>query len=211
MPDCGIGEALVGTAAAAATASTAATAATAGLIGSAGLVGGLVSFGTIAQLALGGLSIAGTLKSSAAASAEGEAQQQEANYVAAQQRQEANDAAASGERAMISQEKQTAVNESNAIAASGASGTSGSVNDNTNLDLIADEGKYRALTAMYQGEAKSQGLNSQAAASDYQGNIARNAGDTKSITSLISGTTSLFSKYGSFSTDPLKATVATPN
>lgn len=146
-----------------------------------------------------GLSVASTIASSNAARAQGKAQQNEADYVAAQDVVAGNNAAGAGQRAAISQEKQTQVAESNAAGASAMSGTSGSASDSNNLAIIGGEGNYRSMTALYGGASKQQSYENQAQGSTYQGQLDKNAANTRANTILINGASSLFSKYGSTS------------
>jgi hypothetical protein len=168
--------------------------------------------GTAASIGMAGLSVAGALASANAASAAGKAQQAQDTYVSQQQAvnateatQNANNAAGSGQRAAASQLQQTAIDESNAAGEMAASGSSGSVDENTNLAIIGAEGNYRTQTAMYDGASKAQafqnqaaGLSAQSAASLAEGQYAASAANTKADTTLLNGASSLFNKYGSF-------------
>ena len=155
-------------------------------------------FGTIASVATPLLSIAGTISASNAQAAQGRAAQQQANYEATQENQNANNAAGSAERAVIAQNKNTALVESNAVgAAAGQGGTSTDPTVETNSAIIATEGNYRAANAMYEGNAKAQAFRNQAAGDIYQGNLTNQAAQTRSQTTLINGASSLFQKYGS--------------
>src|SRR6185369_6194236 len=147
------------------------------------------------------MQITGTMRAANAAKAAGIAQQNEANYEAAQLRQNADQQQAAAEQKMIADNKKTDLVLSNArveAAAGGGSATDPTVV--TNMQTIAGEGKYRALTDMYQGNAAAQSLNNQATAKEYSGNIAADAGRTKATSTILSGASSLFNKYANIST-----------
>jgi adhesin HecA-like repeat protein len=150
-----------------------------------------------------GMTIASTAVTALASAQQGRAQQVAMNYQAAQEDQNANNATASGQRAMIEANKKTALVESNAVAAgAGSGGTSTDPTVSADLDLIGAEGNYRAQTALYDGNAKAQALRNQASADVFQGNIDNQAGQIKAGTSMLAGATSLFNKYGtSFNSD----------
>lgn len=144
--------------------------------------------------------IGGTIIQANAARSAGQAQQNEANYEAAQLRENADEQQAAAEQKVVQQNKQTAYVLSNARAAAAAGG--GSATDptvETNLQTIAGEGRYRALTDMYQGDAAARQLNMEATAKQYGGNIAAQAGNTRAFSTILSGASSLFQKYGNIS------------
>lgn len=204
-----IGSALVGTAATTAgiAGATATAAATAGFIGAAGAV----TFGGVVQAGIAGLSVASSIMAATSASNEGDAAEQEAAYKATLANQDANNAAATGERNMIAQDKQNALNESNAVGAAAGSGTAGSESEFTNLGIINDQGQYKAMTAMYDGASRAQAFGNSAAADIFQGQVTNAADQSKATTDLINGGVSLFSRYGSApSTVANTATVNSP-
>lgn len=170
----------------------------------AGTTGGLAAMtalqigGLAASTIAGTVGALGSISSANAQAAQGKAAQQEANYEAEQNQQNANNAAGSGQRAEIAQNKNTALVESNLNA--GAAGAGGTTTDPSTLNdaaVIGAEGNYRAANALYEGNAKAQEYRNQAAGDIYQGNLTNQAAQTKSQTTLINGASSLFQKYGS--------------
>lgn len=148
---------------------------------------------------------------------QGQAQKSEADYVAAQDTQAASNAAASGQRALIEQNKETARVESNyAAGAAGSGGTTTDPTANANLAMIGAEGNYRAATAMYEGQSKAQALTNEANTAQLSGTIAQTAANNKAYGTAISSASSLFEKYGSFGnsgntpTTPFQGPTPTP-
>jgi len=159
---------------------------------------GGMSSGSMAMLAASmATTLATTIASSNAQAAQGKAAEQEAQYESTQNLQNANNAAASGERAMISQNKNTALVQSNLVAgAAGSGGTSTDVSTLNDESVIKSEGDFRAANALYEGNAKAQAFRNQAAGDIYQGNLTNQAQQIKSQTTLMNGASSLFTKYG---------------
>lgn len=140
--------------------------------------------------------LASTIASSNAQRAQGAAQEQEQNYESAINNQNAGQAEASSQRAMIEQNRETARTESNAVAA--AAGSGGSASDPTAMTDIAkikNEGDLRAATALYQGSSKAQALRNNAALNIYQGSIDQKSANINANTTLMNGASSLFTKY----------------
>jgi hypothetical protein len=151
---------------------------------------------------MAGVQVAGTAMQMIAAHNAGEQQKAQANFEANQMEQNANNAQASAEQKMIEQDKQTAYVESNLQAA--AAGGGGSATDPTvvtNLKTIAGEGRFRAMTDMYEGNAQAQSLRTQAAATRAGGAMAADAGNINAFAKGVSGASSLFDKYGSVNPD----------
>lgn len=160
------------------------------------------TMGPILSTAAVGAQVAGTIMSASSARQAGEAQQEEANYQATQMRQNANNAEATAEEKMVQQNKETEYALSNAKAAAAAGG--GSATDptvTTNMMTIAGQGRFRALTDMYEGDAAAQADKNQAAATQYGGVLAADAGNTKMYTNILSGASSLYNKYGNPKSD----------
>lgn len=141
--------------------------------------------------------VGGTALQAYGADEAGKAQQQEANSEALQLNNNANNQEASAESKMVEQNRETAYVISNAQAAAAAGG--GSATDptvTTDLKTIAGEGRYRALTDLYQGQSNAQAMRNQANADIYGGEIAANAGTTKMYSTILGGASSLYDKYG---------------
>lgn len=171
--------------------------ATAAASGISALAAGTVSLGTIMSVVAPLATGIGTAISAEGADQAGKAAQSEANYQAAQMTANADEQQAAAEQKMVQQNKQTAYAISNAQAAAAAGG--GSATDPTvvtNLKTIAGQGEYRSLTDMYEGNAKAQAMTNQADATSYGGAISAEAGQTKMYSTILSGTSSLYDKYG---------------
>jgi len=145
-------------------------------------------------------------KSDAGSNAEQVGLQQQAarQYEAAQLRVNAGQSIAASQRAAEEQRRQGMLVQSRAIALAAAGG--GGVTDPgiiTVLSRNAGEIAYRSAVALYEGEDKARSLNAEAAAREYSGEMAAEAGrDRKkaSMTSafgdLIKGGSSLFQSFG---------------
>jgi hypothetical protein len=179
----------------AAGASTAAEAAAADATASFGS-GTLASLTPSLSTAAMGLQAGGTIVSALGNRNAGIASQNEADYEAAQLRQNAGQEQASAEQKMQQQNRQTDYVLSNAQAAAAAGG--GSATDPTvvnNLSTIAGEGRYRALTDMYQGNAAAQALENKATATQYGGQLTKQADTTKMYSTILGGASSMFNRY----------------
>lgn len=111
--------------------------------------------------------------------------------------QSAGQERAKAQRASQEQRRQAALVSSRARAVAGASG--GGVTDPTVVDItseLAGEGERRALTAMYEGEDRARGVISQGASDAYSAREQGRQGFMSGMTSVLSGATSLFGKYG---------------
>lgn len=147
-----------------------------------------------------GAQAGGTIIQAQAARAAGEAQQNEANYEAAQLRNNADEQQAAAEQKMQQDNLRTQYVLSNArAAAAGSGGTATDPTVETDLKMIAGEGRYRALTDMYQGNSAANQLNAEATAKEYGGNLAAQAGKTNMFSTILSGASSLYQKYGTVS------------
>lgn len=104
---------------------------------------------------------------------------------------------ASGQRAYLDQQRQTRFVSSRAQALAAASGAG--VSDPTISNLISNisgEGEYRALSSLYQGNVTAQGLQYGADATRREGSAAQTAGYLKGASTILSGATSMYEKYG---------------
>ena len=144
-----------------------------------------------------GLNAGGTLASANAQMRAGQAQQQAANYKAAQEDQQATQAIAAGQQNMLQAQKKTALAQSSLVARSAADG--GTATDPTVLTLsegIAGQGKLQALDDLWQGQDRATGLQAQAAADRYSGIIAKQGADSAATGTILSGAGSMFSSFG---------------
>jgi hypothetical protein len=161
----------------------------------AGLAGGTV------------LSAGAQMQSASAAKAQGKANQTAAYYEAQQLDAKAGQERATSQRNAMESRRQERIVQSNLQAAAAASG--GGAVDPTIGRLasgIAIEGQYRALSDLYSGEDRARGLEDQASARRYEGDVGYMAGKaraaserTAAIGTIFSGVgtgATLYSKYG---------------
>lgn len=121
---------------------------------------------------------------------------QEANYRAKQATIQAGQERASSQRARIEQIRQLRLVQSRGQAIAAASGA-GAL-DPSVMDIMGDletEGQYKAAVAGFQGEDSARNLESQAMLDRFSGREAKSAGNIKSISTLMSGASDLFTKY----------------
>lgn len=192
-----------------ASAGGAAAAGTAVAAGAAGAAGAS-TIGTIANIAM----VAGTLAGAAGAVQQGKAAQANAEYTAGQLEASGKAERAKAQREAINERRKKDHVMSRARAVSAASG------GGLDLELLGDleeEGTYRSLVALWDGEERAKGRAGQAAAARASGNSARKAGylnaggialsgasrflDTlptkkKKATTILSEGSSLYEKYG---------------
>lgn len=138
---------------------------------------------------LGAVSAGGTVISAVSAKRQGD-------NVAAQELAQGNAAKASAQRAAYNEGRQTALVQSRAKAyAAAAGGSSDDPSVVTNLAQIGSEGEYRRLTALYGGDTAAEGA-------DMEADASRNKGRARAISTVLTGATSLASKYWGGSAPP---------
>lgn len=167
------------------------------------------------------LSIAGTVMQASAQSqaadaarAQGQANQQAANFQAQSMEIKAGQERAAAQRQAINQRRQESLVLSRSQAMAAASG--GGASDPsiiTNDSNITREGELGALTSLYQGEQSGQNFEENAKLTRYQGaagaagaNAQASAMDTAAMGTVFSGigrTASLYEKYGNGDTSSL--------
>jgi len=118
-----------------------------------------------------GINFIGSMQQVAAVKAAGQAQQQNAYYQAKQMEVNAGQERASAQRGMIEANRKRDLALSRATAINAAGGGSGFDILNI-LTGLKSEGDYEASAQMYQGEDAARGLESQAAATRYEGDVA---------------------------------------
>ena len=153
----------------------------------------------MAALALiGGLvSAVGTVAQASAMSQQAKAEQQAANYKATIERQQAQEERASAQRKAFDKQRQTGLVQSQLQARAAASG--GGAADPTVVNLsedIAGQGAYQSLIDMWKGESRARGLENQADADIYSGNMRASALRSSATGTLLGGFSSLFSTFG---------------
>lgn len=154
-----------------------------------------------------GLDVFGRLFSAFGSLQSGSDEKAAADFQAAQLRQNAGQALASSQREAITVQQQADLVASRALAVAAASG--GGASDPTVVKImagIAGEGAYRTAVSLYQGEEKARSLLNQAAAVQYNGELAK-AAETKNAIGKFVGAggaairgvargQSLYEKYG---------------
>lgn len=177
----------------------------AGAAGTAAAAGS--SFATLATIA----QIGGTILSGIGALQSLSGGNQQAKGIQAAAVQAAGQERAKSQYAAQEQRRQAALVSSRARAVAGASG--GGATDPTIVDItseLAGEGEYRALTAMYEGEDRARGIVSQGNADAYSAKASGHTGFMSGMSNVLSGATSLFSKYSAPSNSASYPTIQDP-
>lgn len=153
---------------------------------------------TIATVAGGALSAAGTLMGGNAAAAAGKSQQQAGYFKAAQEEQAAQESRAAAQRVALDKGRQSRLLQSTLQARAAASG--GGADDPGIINLaegIAGRGEYESLLEMYKGENRGRGLEDQAIGSRLTADAAKAEGDAKKSASFLSAAGTIIGSGGS--------------
>jgi hypothetical protein len=153
---------------------------------------------TVATLAGGALSAAGTIMGGNAAADAGRRSQEAANFRATQEDMAAQESRASAQRVALDKGRETTLLESKLQARAAAGG--GSASDPGVLDLtgdIAGRGEYESLMAMFTGENKARGLTDEATGSRLTGEAAAAEGAAKQSASYLSAAGTIVGSAGS--------------
>lgn len=166
------------------------------------------------------LTIGSTLFSAAGTIASGNAARGAANYQARQMEQQAGQERASSQRVAIEQRHKATIANSRVQALSAASGAGALDPTVVNIQSdIAGQGEYNALSALFNGEERARGMETQASAKRFEGQQAKTASVMGAGTALMSGAStimgggsSLLDKYGDggFTADGRKVGIAYP-
>jgi hypothetical protein len=141
--------------------------------------------------------LAGTALSVGGKVAGGYAQKGALDSAAAQLEQEAGQSVASGIQGAIQDRRRATYVASNARARTAAGGlTTTGTSAIANVGQIRGQGEYNALTALYQGEDRAQELDYRATGMRRSGSNAVTSGWLSGISSVLSGGTSFYDKYG---------------
>lgn len=127
----------------------------------------------------------------------GKATQANAESAAIQSERNATAAQAEAQRSAIDERKKAKLLQSRARAVAAASG--GSVNDptiQTILTGIEDEGEYRAVSALYQGDTDAAAARYAAGTYRRQGRAAKRASYLNAASTILGSASSFYSKYG---------------
>lgn len=153
---------------------------------------------TLATVAGGALSAAGTLMGGQAAASAGKSNRDAMYFRAAQEEQAAAEARAVGQRSSFEKERESRLLQSKLQANSAASG--GGASDSGVLNLagdIAGRGEYETLMELYKGENRGRGLEDQAMGSRLSGDAALAEGEAKRKASYFSAAGTLIGTGGS--------------
>lgn len=148
-----------------------------------------------------GTQFIGGMQQAAGIKAAGRAQLEQAKYQAASAKVAAGQQRASAQRSAIEDRRKGQLAQSRAAAVAAASG--GSVSDISSIiGDLGTEGRYAALTSLYEGEDRARDLETRGALALYEGQSAYRAAKTdagsakmKAFSSLVQGGSSLYSKY----------------
>lgn len=155
----------------------------------------------MAQMALmpilmAGLSLAGTAMSTVGSIRQGQAQQQAAEFEARQMDVSAKGVEAAGQHAAIERRRQSELLQSRAQAAAGASGF-GAVDPDVLRIIggITEEGERGFQAELFNAQQQATGMRSQAIATRFEGREAVKAGQTRAISTALSGAADAASIY----------------
>lgn len=141
--------------------------------------------------------LAGTALSAGGKIAGGYAQKGALDASASQLEQEAGQSVASGIQGAIQDRRRATYVASNARASTAAGGlTTTGTSAIANVGQIRGQGEYNALTALYQGEDRAQELDYRATGERRAGSNAVTSGWISGASSVLSGGTSFYDKYG---------------
>lgn len=141
--------------------------------------------------------LAGTAISAYSKAYGGARQKEAADYSASLLSQEAGQSVASGIQGAIMERRKASYVASSArakIAGSGLATTGTSAI--ATVGQIKGQGEYNALTQLYQGEDRSLELTSRAQTLRNEGSAEQKAGWLSGISTVLSGGTSFYDKYG---------------
>lgn len=162
-----------------------------------------------AQSASTAMMAIGTLFSASSQLQGGDAARKMAGYEAGQLRSNANNAIAASQRTALEERRKTNLLNSRVQAVAASSG--GGATDPTVLNIMGDiagQGEYNALTELYNGQSQADYLRSEANARIREGKIAQSAAKTNAFSTVLSGASSLYDKYGN--SGPNKPTTKPP-
>jgi hypothetical protein len=153
---------------------------------------------TVATVASGALSAAGTIMGGNAAAAAGQSQRDASYFKAAQEEQAAQESRAAAQRTALDKDRQSRLLQSTLQANAAASG--GGAADPTIIGLgedIAGRGEYQSLMDLYTGENRGRGLEDQAVGSRMTGDAQLAEGSAKQDASYLSAAGTLIGSAGS--------------
>jgi hypothetical protein len=153
---------------------------------------------TVATVAAGAMSAAGTIMGGNASAAAGQSQRSAQYFKAAQEDQAAQESRAASQRTGLEKNRQATLLQSTLQANAAASG--GGAADPTVIGLgqdIAGRGEYQSLMDMYTGENRARGIEDQAIGSRLTGDAQQAEGEAKRTASYLSAAGTLVGSAGS--------------
>jgi hypothetical protein len=153
---------------------------------------------TVATVASGALTAAGTLMGGSAAASAGQSQKDASYFKAAEEDQAAQESRAAAQRSALDKDRQATLLQSTLQARAAASG--GGATDPTVVGLgqdIAGRGEYQSLMDMYTGENRARGIEDQATGSRMTGDAQLAEGKAKQNASYLSAAGTLIGSAGS--------------
>lgn len=126
----------------------------------------------------------------------GDSAKKAAKFEAAQLERQANERKAVSQRQAMEYDRQGRLQMSRALAVAAASG--GGASDPTVMDVMGDiagETNYLKMTALYEGEEQAKTLGMAAGLRRQEGDLAKEAGKIGAASSILSGATSMYSRF----------------
>ena len=127
----------------------------------------------------------------------GESAKDRKKFEAKQMEKKAHQALSVSQRKAQELDRQGRLQQSRALAIAASSG--GGASDPTVMNLMAElsgETDYRKTVALYEGREEAASLRLGAEVAREEGDLAKNAGQIAALGTVLSGGTSLYSKYG---------------
>mgnify|MGYP001570328437 CR=1 FL=1 len=143
------------------------------------------------------MNVLGTALQSGGEKQAGRDEKAAADFQAAQLRVNAGQAVAASQIDAANETRKSKLLQSRALALAAASG--GGAVDPSVMKIIsglAGEGKLASLTQLYAGDERARAMNSQAAATEYEGVLKKKAYDTKARGTILSGAKSIYDTLG---------------
>lgn len=144
-----------------------------------------------------GTSILGGITAANGAAAQGANAEALGQYEAEQYQQEGETSVARAQRKMLDQQRQNKLVASSQLARGAAGGTDPSMGS-TNILMQQTQGRgtYAALSDLAAGEDQQSGFENQAAAAEYQGNLARSLVPEEQVGAYAGAASSAFGTLG---------------
>lgn len=156
----------------------------------------MAALAVVATVASAALSIAGGIAQYNASMAAADGAQKAAEYKAKQLEQQSNEARAAAQRQSEDERHKLDIAQSSLQAKAAASGAGATDDTVIKLDEdMTEKGNYNALGEMYNGENRARGIQMQADGSRFDGQLQKQAYESKATASLISGFGDAFGSF----------------